>query len=178
MKSKIIIISLGLLFNYPALADDLSYQQQIVERAAQERPYWQAKSIEVSKGLQKLNNSDLKELVKEPTTVNLAFFPVQTSVMTPGSVKAQKMELNQLTTPIFIIGSDATSKDWLKRHVDKLKELHAIGFLVEVASQTELDAIKTMVGSIPLVPISGNALAERFKLAHYPVLISQNGIEQ
>ena len=108
-------------------------------------------------------------------------FPVRTPEWTPGPVAAVAVDL-RLPQPVFLIGSDPLSQQWLRRHQIRLAQAHAFGFVVNVATVEEFRALQALAGSgVPLTPASGSDLVEALpavKLAHYPVLISSRMIEQ
>lgn len=120
-----------------------------------------------------LTHSTLREIIKEPTDITFNTFPIETPLMSPGKFSSRKVHI-PLPHPIFIIGSDSNTKDWLKQHIEQLKQLQAVGFLVQAQNQHDLEAMKLIVDGLTLVPLSGNAIAERFNLPHYPVLLLQD----
>lgn len=107
-----------------------------------------------------------------------ALFPVKTPELTPGPVTSSALSLPHLLYPVFLVGTDALSRDWLFRYRDRLRELNAVGLLVEAASEADYEAMAQLAAGVRLVPVSGSDLAARLKLSHYPVLISKIGIEQ
>lgn len=107
-----------------------------------------------------------------------ALFPVKTPELTPGPVTSSALNLPQLRQPVFLVGADPLSRDWLFRHRDRLRDLNAVGLLVEAASAEEYAAMVALASGLRLVPVSGSELAAALKLTHYPVLISRGGIEQ
>ncbi|HFS0748524.1 TPA: PFL_4695 family integrating conjugative element protein, partial [Pseudomonas aeruginosa] len=54
----------------------------------------------------------------------------------------------------------------------------AVGLVVNVETVQGLARLRTLVPGVPLAPMSGDDLAERLGLRHYPVLITATGIEQ
>ena len=53
-----------------------------------------------------------------------------------------------------------------------------IGLVVNVETVQGLARLRALVPGVPLAPVSGDDLAERLGLRHYPVLITATGIEQ
>jgi len=102
--------------------------------------------------------------------------PVRSTLLTPGQVTPRALHLPGLT-PMFLIGTDARSQTWLRRHAERLRALNAIGFVVEVASMDALDSLRHQAPGLTLSPTSGDEIARRLHLDHYPVLISATGIE-
>jgi integrating conjugative element protein (TIGR03765 family) len=107
-----------------------------------------------------------------------ALFPVKTPELTPGPITRSALNLPHLQYPVFLVGSDALSRDWLFRYRDRLRALNAVGLLVEAGSEADYEAMIQLAAGLRLVPVSGSELAATLKLSHYPVLISKAGIEQ
>jgi integrating conjugative element protein (TIGR03765 family) len=80
--------------------------------------------------------------------------------------------------PFFLIGSDPTSRQWLRQHRDRLKTIGAVGMLVQAETREDLQAIASLSGGLPIMPASAADIATALDIAHYPVLISAQGIEQ
>ena len=62
--------------------------------------------------------------------------------------------------------------------IRRLRERGAVGLVVNVETVQGLARLRTLVPGVPLAPMSGDDLAERLGLRHYPVLITATGIEQ
>lgn len=106
-----------------------------------------------------------------------ALFPVSTPSMRPGrsAVNRQRLaaRLERLSTPLFLIGSDTLSLDWLARHRERLIALGAIGFLVEAKTAADFQTVLGVAGpDLIIVPGSAERLAGVLGLSHYPVLLS------
>jgi len=81
-------------------------------------------------------------------------------------------------TPLFLVGQDAASLEWLSRHAHELLKLGANGLAVEVDDARALRRIQTAAPGLNIWPVSGDDIAERLDLGHYPVLITPTGLEQ
>jgi len=103
--------------------------------------------------------------------------PITSLQLTPGPVARQKMA-RPFTAPMFLIGSDPLSVRWLLQHRARLAKLGAVGLIVEVPDEAALQRIIALAAGLTLLPASGSDLAETLDLTHYPVLITQDGIEQ
>jgi len=103
--------------------------------------------------------------------------PITSPQLTPGPVARQKI-VRPFTAPMFLIGSDPLSARWLLQHRARLAKLGAVGLVVEVPDESALQRIIELAAGLTLLPASGSDLAESLGLAHYPVLITQDGIEQ
>jgi integrating conjugative element protein (TIGR03765 family) len=102
--------------------------------------------------------------------------PVHSTRLTPGAVTRRAIHVPGLT-PIFLIGDDARSRAWLREHLGKLRALRAVGFVVQVESEEALRSLRRLAANLQLVPASGDDLAQRLDLHHYPVLITATAIE-
>ncbi|MCP5024376.1 MAG: integrating conjugative element protein, partial [bacterium] len=80
--------------------------------------------------------------------------------------------------PFFLIGSDAQSRQWLKDNRDRLKEIGAVGMLVQADTVDDLHAIAKLANGLSILPAAGSDIAQALGIKRYPVLISAHGIEQ
>nr|WP_298411654.1 integrating conjugative element protein [uncultured Halomonas sp.] len=104
--------------------------------------------------------------------------PLDSERLTPGQVASRTLNLPGGFTPFFIIGDDDLSRQWLARRGDILRDMNAVGLVVQVQNAAALEALRDEAAGLELRPVSGDGLAERLGLAHYPVLIGPGGIEQ
>lgn len=102
--------------------------------------------------------------------------PVHSPRLTAGTEKARVIAIEGLS-PFFLIGDDATSRAWLLARRDALRALQAIGFMVEVHTAADLQALRQLAPDLTLVPASADDLAQRLDIRHYPVLITPTAIE-
>ncbi|CCN17671.1 integrating conjugative element protein [Bordetella bronchiseptica] len=106
-----------------------------------------------------------------------AMLPVRSTSLTPGTVARRVIEAPGLR-PFVVVGDDETSQAWLSRHAASLRERGAVGLVVNVDTVRGLARLRALVPGVPLAPVSGDDLAERLGLRHYPALITATGIEQ
>lgn len=102
--------------------------------------------------------------------------PVRSRLLTPGTVTPRAIHAAGLT-PLFVIGDDLRSRAWLKQHRERLRTIHAMGLVVQVETTTALEALRNLAPGLTLSPVSGDELAQRLDLRHYPALITATGIE-
>jgi len=112
----------------------------------------------------------------DPNTLNWVL-PVRSTRLSPGAVPPRALSLQGMT-PLFLVGQDAASVEWLSRHAQALQELGANGLAVEVDDVRALRRIQTAAPGLNVWPVSGDDIAERLELEHYPVLITPTGLEQ
>ena len=82
------------------------------------------------------------------------------------------------TRPFFLIGSDTRSRQWLQDHRERLKDIGAVGMLVQADTLDDLLMIAELADGLSILPASASDIAKALGLSHYPVLISAHGIEQ
>lgn len=108
----------------------------------------------------------------------IKLFPITTPSMTPGIVDATSKSLPYLKRPLFLIGSDELSRQWLQQQREHLLQLNAVGLLIEVNDKPTAEAIQKLGNGLPIIPSSAESFAPQLGLTHYPVLVSQHGWEQ
>ncbi len=106
-----------------------------------------------------------------------AMLPVRSAKLAPGTVARRVIEAPGLR-PFVVVGDDETSRAWMRRQAAALRERGAVGLVVNVEPVQGLARLRALVPGVPLAPVSGDDLAERLGLRHYPVLITATGIEQ
>ncbi|WP_428845729.1 integrating conjugative element protein [Comamonas testosteroni] len=79
--------------------------------------------------------------------------------------------------PLFLVGDDDRSRAWLKQRRVELQAQRAVGLVVNVATPEALAALRRLAPGLVLSPASGDDLAHRLGIKHYPVLITATGIE-
>lgn len=104
--------------------------------------------------------------------------PVTSERLSPGEVRFRPLELPSRMTPFFLVGDDALSLRWLEARGEPLRELNAVGLIVEVATSEGLERLREAATGLELRPTPGDDLAQRLGLAHYPVLVTAQGLEQ
>ncbi|MGL4712542.1 MAG: integrating conjugative element protein [Shewanella sp.] len=112
----------------------------------------------------------------QPVSIE-SMLPVRSENLSPGSVAARAIQAPGLR-PIFIIGYDALSKQWLQQRGEVLIRLNAVGLVVNVDTIHELQQLQQLIPGLMLTPVSGDDIAKRLNFSHYPVLITPTGIEQ
>lgn len=112
----------------------------------------------------------------DPRTLNWVL-PVHSAHLTPGEVPRRALDLPGMV-PLFLVGADAASLAWLAQHAPALKHLGANGLAVEVNDAAALQHIQAVAPGLTIWPVSGDDIAERLELEHYPVLITTTGLEQ
>lgn len=103
--------------------------------------------------------------------------PVRSTRLSPGEVPRRAIEAPGLP-PFFVVGDDARSHDWLRQRAAHLRDLGAVGLVVNVDSANALAVLRALAPGLTLAPTPGDDLAARLGLYHYPALITATSIEQ
>lgn len=103
--------------------------------------------------------------------------PVVTHNLHPGQQPRLALSLPGMT-PLFLIGDDPQSTEWLRQHRDALKTLHATGLVVNVTTLARLNALRGIAPELTLLPVSADDMAKHLSISAYPVLITDKGLEQ
>lgn len=112
-----------------------------------------------------------------PTFHEKDLLPIVSHLMKVGKVVPRKMNLPTMH-PMFLIGDDEVSEMWLRQRLAYLIDIGATGLVVNIKDYERLQQLRTIAKNMPLLPVSADDLAQRLKLTHYPVLITQQSIEQ
>lgn len=106
-----------------------------------------------------------------------ALLPIRSPGLSPGPVQA-RVHNKPFSRPFFLIGSDDRSRRWLVEYRERLKEIGAVGMLVQAETLEDLRGITRLAGGLPILPASAADIATALGISHYPVLITSQGIEQ
>jgi integrating conjugative element protein (TIGR03765 family) len=106
-----------------------------------------------------------------------AMLPVRSLRLSPGPVAARAIQAAGLS-PVFLVGDDGLSRQWLVSRASALQQMNAVGLVVNVQSLSGLKALRALAPGLMLTPASGDDMGERLGLEHYPVLITATAIEQ
>lgn len=111
-----------------------------------------------------------------PATVD-EMLPVTTPEMSPGRVEARRLALAGMT-PVFLVGDDTLSRDWLAQRRADLLRMNATGLVVNVNDSAALRELQSQALDLTMLPASASDIARRLQLTHYPVLITDRGLSQ
>lgn len=123
------------------------------------------------------SSPEVSQNLKIPNAIAAQGLPVRSTRMTPGTVQGRAINAPGLQ-PLFLIGDDETSRLWLQKHGTALQQMQAVGLVVNVASLERLALVRAWIPNVQISPVSGDDLAQRLGLSHYPVLITPTAIEQ
>lgn len=103
--------------------------------------------------------------------------PVSSALLSPGTVERRSIMATGLR-PLFLVGEDERSRNWLHQRAASLRALGAVGLVVNVDTAEGLARLRDLASGLTMSPASGDDLAQRLEIRHYPVLITATGIEQ
>ena len=174
MNHTVLIAAIGLLSTPPVFAQTASAPLIVVEDrgGASALPYYQPLNPQP-------DDTARPAPLPRPRVGNsaeAAMLPVRSANLSPGDVPHRVIRAPGLT-PLFLIGDDDRSRAWLQRRGKDLQALRAVGLVVNVATPEALAALRRLAPGLMLSPASGDELAQRLGLKHYPVLITATGIE-
>lgn len=109
-----------------------------------------------------------------------SMFPVEPEVIKrivlPGTQLLK--EFPALPRPLFVIGNDSFSLNWLRTNKQELERFQAAGVLTKVANQQEFEAIQREAAPLLLMPMPADALAAEMGVPGYPIMITGQGFFQ
>lgn len=105
-------------------------------------------------------------------------FPVKSPSLSPGKVISRDIDSIALDRPICVVGNDALSRDWLSRVSDKLMQAGAVCLAVNIDSALAFASLRQLSPELLFQPVSGDDIMRQLGIFHYPVVISNDMIEQ
>lgn len=104
-------------------------------------------------------------------------FPITTESMRPGRLQArtQLRTAGWLAAPMFFVGDDPESRQWLAANREKLGRLGASGLVVNVASLDAFRSLRSVAPDVPMAPGSVEELARQAGLTVYPLFVAADG---
>ena len=106
-------------------------------------------------------------------------FPIRTTRLTPRRLtQKQERYFATMLYPICVIGTDDLSKEWIMRNLKPLIEMNAQCLLVAAENAEEARELLKLAQGLAIFPAHGDAIADFFKIKHYPVLITDRVVSQ
>jgi len=119
------------------------------------------------------NFSEANNQLLNPEDIRL---PV-TSHIQAGKIERHSFQKIQLSTPLFVIGDDEQSKQWLRMHAKNMQNLHALGLVANIQTKEHLQQLEKLAG-MPLMPVNVDELSEILEVSHYPYVFESRVIWQ
>lgn len=105
-------------------------------------------------------------------------FPVVSKKWRVGEFKSKRISFPEMKTPIFIIGCDDDSLNWVEYRKELIQKKRVLGFVVNCKTFEDYNELKAAVYPIVVQPISLDVLSEHLQHGLYPAYIHQTAIEQ
>ena len=177
MNHIVLIAAIGLLSTTTVFAQTASAPLIVVEDRGGDSalPYYQSLNPQPDQAMPPAPMPAPR--VGNAADAEAAMLPVRSTQLSPGEVQRRVIRAPGLTA-LFLIGDDERSRAWLRQRQAALRELQAVGLVVNVESMAALTALRGLAPGLTLSPASGDDLAQRLGLSHYPVLITSTGVEQ
>ncbi|WP_025806355.1 integrating conjugative element protein [Pseudomonas chlororaphis] len=174
MKFNPLFISLGLaVWLSPAAAQLLPPPLIVVDDrgGSSALPYYEALAPQTDALQQQLSAAPPRRYSE------VDMLPVHSRLLTPGPVQQRSIQAPGLT-PLFLVGDDDRSRAWLQQRLADLRQINAVGLVVNVETVAALQALRALAPGLELVPVAADDLAQRLGLSHYPALLTTSNIEQ
>lgn len=136
----------------------------------------------------KKQSNQAKLLAKMPEqallTINLKQrLPYTTSNMRSGLIasginKKKQTSLYLLKKPLFLLGPEQYSYDWLVKNKTRLMQIGAVGILVAAKSESQVTRIALAAKGLKLFYFSAYQIAKALDLKYYPLVIYKGAIWQ
>ncbi|QRN03520.1 integrating conjugative element protein [Legionella sp. MW5194] len=94
-----------------------------------------------------------------------------------GKVSRKTLDTNLLNMPLFVIGADKSSIQWLEQHQEELKSMQATGFITNVNDFETIVALQDKF-KLPLLPVNVDPLLAYLHEQHYPLIIAEGAVWQ
>ncbi len=124
-----------------------------------------------------INENKVEDVLPKQREKREKLFPIVTSML-PGKFTSKKVDIRYMTTPIFLIGHDPVSIQWLKDHYETLLQLKAVGMVISARSEQDYYDLVDIASPIPLFPGAGDDIGKLLAVSVYPFLISNGIVEQ
>ena len=195
MGTKIYVATLAVALSLPAVAEKVSYSQAVKNQVLSHQSTLTVLADYGGTPIQNLlyETDDLAvgdyvmegDISEFDTTqafgaTNPDIYPIKTPSMSVGPIspnEAQDIPPVYLNNPVFIIGYDRVSLNWLEQNLHILEDRQAMGMLVNVETPEQYKRVQEIAkGRVLIHPLSGEQLSASLKLYHYPAYIDHQGV--
>lgn len=127
-------------------------------------------------------DEEKKKAIEKRRTTKLVdyHYPVRSKNLKVGRLgpkEGEDIKYQMMGQPMFMIGYDPVSINWLKANKGHLAKNKAIGLVVNVENKEQLKYLQGIAGNkVILQPTPGDSLAEHLKVKHYPFYMDNKGI--
>lgn len=123
--------------------------------------------------------------VDQPGVLEGLRFPARAVGMAPGVLSDSQAQAARgmfkaewLAHPVFVVGTDPLSRQWMTQHRQALIELGASGLVVQAESERAFKELQKLAGGAALAPVVGDWLPVLLRGAgvqSYPLVILADG---
>lgn len=166
-----IVWALSLLIMWPAIACAAQLSNPALEVAADS-----GNTVPMGQYLAHL----VQGAKSDPRQITGVSFPLvsklQSAVMQNEGV--QVFDGRWMSNPIFVLGTEKASVQWLMLNQQRLFDMGAMGYVVQSPGPEHFKALQSLGNGLVFAPASGDWLEQRLLAAGvrvYPVLIQANG---
>ncbi len=104
-------------------------------------------------------------------------FPIRSKIG-PGVLQKPLKLRVPIEKPLFFVGNDPRSRDWVSKNKQYLLSIGATGYATNLQSESELTDIQGLAHPLGIAPMPLDAAAELFGIPVYPVLIFNESAKQ
>lgn len=84
----------------------------------------------------------------------------------------------KIVTPIFIVGVDDVSVEWLRVNEPFLLKIGAKGIVTNVSTANAFSRLKNIFPAFAFFAVPVDEIAKEYQITHYPVLIDKKEVRQ
>ncbi len=93
--------------------------------------------------------------------------------------EAANIRYGAAVRPLFIIGYDAVSVEWLQSNAEILKERNAVGYVANVETEEQLAHLNSILDNqVLLLAMNASDIANKLEIRHYPFYMDRDGIQR
>jgi integrating conjugative element protein (TIGR03765 family) len=109
-------------------------------------------------------------------------FPL-VSKLQPGQLASQSLgqglfAANWMAHPVFVLGGDAISLQWLQQHRLTLDKLGASGLVIAASNERAFKEVQQLAGGLAIAPVRGQWLEQKLLsggIERYPLVLMPDG---
>jgi len=116
-----------------------------------------------------------QDLSEVPPVSIEQFLPIESRTLTVGSFEPEDRATG-VVQPLFIVGCDEASLEWVEVNRARLLELSAFGLVVDAPDVEAYERLEQAAEGLVIRPVVGDLVAEHLGIKRYPALVTADGI--
>ncbi|RBW47280.1 hypothetical protein DS885_03800 [Psychromonas sp. B3M02] len=124
------------------------------------------------------SSSNIRVANSDPIEVLSSQFPIISDQWELATFSSKAINFPDMVSPIFIVGCDPQSLDWVNFRKPLIEDKKALGFVVNCPSYDDYYTFKSAIYPIVVQAASLNKLTEILSHNKYPAYIHSRAIEQ